>query len=58
MIFKYQLQIDELLYMGCQLPQLFNPNPYNERNRLEDALINIGFPVSSLKKMVSRAAVF
>lgn len=32
--------------------------PYNERNRFEDFLQKIGFPVSALKKVVSRAAVF
>ena len=32
--------------------------PYNERSRFESFLLKIGFPVSSLKKVVSRAAVF
>ena len=32
--------------------------PYNERNRFEELLRKIGFPVSALKKVVSRAAVF
>ena len=32
--------------------------PYNERNRFEELLHKIGFPVSALKKVVSRAAVF
>ncbi len=32
--------------------------PYNERNRFEELLNKIGFPVSALKKVVSRAAVF
>ena len=32
--------------------------PYKERNRFEEVLAKIGFPVSSLKKVASRAAVF
>lgn len=32
--------------------------PYKERNRFEKFLVKIGFPVSSLKKVVSTAAVF
>ena len=32
--------------------------PYKERGRFEDFLQKIGFPVSALKKVVSRAAVF
>ena len=32
--------------------------PYKERGRFEAFLLKIGFPVSSLKKVVSRAAVF
>ena len=32
--------------------------PYKERSRFEEFLLKIGFPVSSLKKVVSRAAVF
>jgi len=32
--------------------------PYKERGRFEFFLLKIGFPVSSLKKVVSRAAVF
>ncbi len=32
--------------------------PYKERNRFEDILHKIGFPISALKKMASRAAVF
>ena len=32
--------------------------PYKERNRFEDVLGKIGFPISSLKKVVSHAAVF
>jgi hypothetical protein len=32
--------------------------PYKERGRFESFLLKIGFPVSSLKKVVSRAAVF
>ena len=32
--------------------------PYNERNRFEELLHKIGIPVSTLKKVVSRAAVF
>ena len=32
--------------------------PYKEQSRFEDFLMKIGFPVSSLKKMVTRAAVF
>ena len=32
--------------------------PYNERNRFEELLHKIGFPVSALKHVVSRAAVF
>ena len=32
--------------------------PYKERSRFEDFLQKIGFPVSALKKVVSRAAVF
>ena len=32
--------------------------PYNERNRFEELLHKIGIPVSALKKVVSRAAVF
>ena len=32
--------------------------PYKERGRFESFLLKIGFPVSSLKKAVSRAAVF
>jgi len=32
--------------------------PYKERSRFEEFLTKIGFPVSSLKKVVSRAAIF
>lgn len=32
--------------------------PYKERSRLEELLLKIGFPVSALKKVVSKAAVF
>ena len=32
--------------------------PYKERRRFEDFLQKIGFPVSALKKVVSKAAVF
>ena len=32
--------------------------PYKERRRLEELLLKIGFPVSALKKVVSKAAVF
>jgi hypothetical protein len=32
--------------------------PYKERSRFESFLLKIGFPVSSLKKVVQRAAVF
>ena len=32
--------------------------PYKESSRLEDLLSKIGFPVSSLKKVVTHAAVF
>jgi len=32
--------------------------PYKERSHFEEFLLKIGFPVSSLKKVVSRAAVF
>ena len=32
--------------------------PYKERNRFEEILRKIGFPVSALKKVVSQAAVF
>ena len=32
--------------------------PYKERSRFETFLMKIGFPVSSLKKVVTRAAVF
>ena len=32
--------------------------PYKERSRFEDFLQKIGFPVSALKKVVSKAAVF
>lgn len=32
--------------------------PYKERSRFESFLLKIGFPVSSLKKVVSRAAIF
>ena len=32
--------------------------PYKERNRFEKLLVKIGFPVSSLKKVASTAAVF
>ena len=32
--------------------------PYNERSRFEEMLHKIGFPVSSLKKVVSHAAIF
>lgn len=32
--------------------------PYKERSRFEEFLLKIGFPVSSLKKVVSRAAIF
>lgn len=32
--------------------------PYKERGRLEELLLKIGFPVSALKKVVSKAAVF
>lgn len=32
--------------------------PYKERSRFETFLLKIGFPVSSLKKVVTRAAVF
>ena len=32
--------------------------PYKERNRFEEILFKVGFPVSALKKVVSKAAVF
>lgn len=32
--------------------------PYKERRRLEELLLKIGFPISTLKKVVSKAAVF
>jgi hypothetical protein len=32
--------------------------PYKERNRFEEILHKIGFPVSALKKVVSQAAIF
>ena len=32
--------------------------PYKERNRFEEILHKVGFPVSALKKVVSNAAVF
>ncbi len=32
--------------------------PYKERSRFEEVLVKIGFPVSTLKKVVTRAAVF
>ena len=32
--------------------------PYKERRHLEELLLKIGFPVSALKKVVTRAAVF
>lgn len=32
--------------------------PYKERSRLEELLLKIGFPISTLKKVVSRAAAF
>ena len=32
--------------------------PYKERSRFEDVLAKIGFPVSTLKKVVTNAAVF
>ena len=32
--------------------------PYKERNRFEEILRKIGFPVSALKKVVNQAAVF
>lgn len=32
--------------------------PYKERNRFEEILSMIGFPVSALKKVVSQAAIF
>ena len=32
--------------------------PYKERGRFESFLLKIGFPVSSLKKVVSRATIF
>lgn len=32
--------------------------PYRERTRLEEVLHKIGFPVSTLKKVVSHAAIF
>lgn len=32
--------------------------PYKERGRFESFLLKIGFPVSSLKKVVSKAAIF
>lgn len=32
--------------------------PYKERSRLEELLLKIGFPVSALKKVVAKAAVF
>ncbi len=32
--------------------------PYNERTRFEEILHKIGFPVSALKKVVTRAAIF
>ena len=34
------------------------PIPSKERSHFEEFLLKIGFPVSSLKKVVSRAAVF
>ena len=32
--------------------------PFKERNRFEDFLRKLGFPVSALKKVASSAAVF
>ena len=32
--------------------------PYKERNRFEEILRKVGFPVSALKKVVNNAAVF
>ncbi|MBR3455962.1 MAG: hypothetical protein IKH26_11640 [Bacteroidaceae bacterium] len=32
--------------------------PYKERSRFEEFLLKIGFPVSSLKKVVSHASIF
>lgn len=32
--------------------------PYKERNRFEEFLVKVGFPVSALKKVVNNAAVF
>ena len=32
--------------------------PFKERSRFEEFLLKVGFPVSSLKKVVSRAAIF
>lgn len=32
--------------------------PYKDRSRLEELLLKIGFPVSTLKKVVTRAAAF
>ena len=32
--------------------------PYKERNRFEDILHKIGFPISALKKMATQATVF
>ena len=32
--------------------------PYKERSRLEELLLKIGIPVSALKKVVAKAAVF
>ena len=32
--------------------------PFKERNRLEELLLKIGFPISTLKKVVTRAAAF
>lgn len=32
--------------------------PYKERSQFEEFLLKIGFPVTALKKMVSKAAVF
>lgn len=32
--------------------------PFKERSRFEEILVKIGFPISSLKKVVSHAAIF
>ncbi len=43
---------------ACELMTYELTIPYKERNRFEEFLLKIGFPVSALKKVASQAAAF